>query len=492
MEDIFKVCQISEYHYFTKGLEGCLFLVYPHPKESARFEDRSPKLYLLKFPWRKEDKKPFIDRLHEKEKEMLWKTEPLLMGYPAWLCAKRFFEGEKVFPLSCDEYFDEMGIINKRFGEKEIRYYESIGLGNPMLTRVFGQLKWFDYHIEYIDDLNSYIRKDYLNPNLLDACGKFYNDRALLDTTDFNNNDFTKNCKIHIDDNKQIYFLEDREFLCARLSLDSDYVLDEVLREEQPGVFRDNYCVIYEKCTAPYTCHGFIAALLNMARNYAVYLYAINNYHQDVLELLEITLDSLLFDSQVPIAQLYEKYLTHVENNIRFIQERDPKIATPDIKQIDSHILSEEKKSAKYFMEETVYPQLLNKEQLEIIQTYCNGFQEYVMKKIGHNPPKTTSNTPLEIQSAEWFELLPEEGWKLMERAKAKGWLDENFRPTLSQPKAALLADAIATQIKLENKWVVFEQLWGLNQMSSKYQKATQMKYYAEVEKQISDILNNP
>lgn len=79
-----------------------------------------------------------------------------------------------------------------------------------------------------------------------------------------------------------------------------------------------------------------------------------------------------------------------------------------------------------------------------------------------------------------------------MERAKAKGWLDENFRPTLSQPKAALLADAIATQIKLENKWVVFEQLWGLNQMSSKYQKATQMKYYAEVEKQISDILNNP
>ncbi len=60
----------------------------------------------------------------------------------------------------------------------------------------------------------------------------------------------------------------------------------------------------------------------------------------------------------------------------------------------------------------------------------------------------------------------------LWKKAQAAGWVDANYQPTISRTQAALLADAMAERLKIENKWKVFETLWKRKNMSSDYTRA--------------------
>ena len=77
--------------------------------------------------------------------------------------------------------------------------------------------------------------------------------------------------------------------------------------------------------------------------------------------------------------------------------------------------------------------------------------------------------------------LLPEslatdEAMALWRKAQKAGWIDENYQPKISRTQAALLADAMAERLKIENKWKVFETLWQRKYMRSDYNLAFSRK----------------
>jgi hypothetical protein len=60
----------------------------------------------------------------------------------------------------------------------------------------------------------------------------------------------------------------------------------------------------------------------------------------------------------------------------------------------------------------------------------------------------------------------------LWKKAQTAGWVDANYQPTISRTQAALLADAMAERLKIENKWKVFETLWQRKNMYRDYYQA--------------------
>ena len=73
--------------------------------------------------------------------------------------------------------------------------------------------------------------------------------------------------------------------------------------------------------------------------------------------------------------------------------------------------------------------------------------------------------------------LLPEslatdKAMALWKKAQTAGWVDANYQPTISRTQAALLADAMAERLKIENKWKVFETLWQRKNMYRDYYQA--------------------
>ena len=52
-----------------------------------------------------------------------------------------------------------------------------------------------------------------------------------------------------------------------------------------------------------------------------------------------------------------------------------------------------------------------------------------------------------------------------LEKAREAGYLDAHYQPKLSNTKSAMLADEIATRLKIRNRWKVFEQFWNRHDM---------------------------
>ena len=73
--------------------------------------------------------------------------------------------------------------------------------------------------------------------------------------------------------------------------------------------------------------------------------------------------------------------------------------------------------------------------------------------------------------------VLPEplatpEAKALLEKARKAGWLDDKYQPTISRAQAALLANAIAEKLRINNKWKVFEELWNRHNIRGDYNDA--------------------
>lgn len=68
--------------------------------------------------------------------------------------------------------------------------------------------------------------------------------------------------------------------------------------------------------------------------------------------------------------------------------------------------------------------------------------------------------------------LATDKAMALWKKAQTAGWVDANYQPTISRTQAALLADAMAERLKIENKWKVFETLWQRKNMYRDYYQA--------------------
>ena len=74
--------------------------------------------------------------------------------------------------------------------------------------------------------------------------------------------------------------------------------------------------------------------------------------------------------------------------------------------------------------------------------------------------------------------LSTEAAMVLWKKAQKAGWVDANFQPLISRTQAALLADAMAEQLGIREKWKVFETLWNRTKMYKDYYEAVEQKQY--------------
>ena len=72
--------------------------------------------------------------------------------------------------------------------------------------------------------------------------------------------------------------------------------------------------------------------------------------------------------------------------------------------------------------------------------------------------------------------LRSEAAMALWKKARAAGYVDENFQPLISRTQAALLADAMAERLGIKEKWKVFETFWGRKNMYRDYYKALNLQ----------------
>ena len=86
--------------------------------------------------------------------------------------------------------------------------------------------------------------------------------------------------------------------------------------------------------------------------------------------------------------------------------------------------------------------------------------------------------------------LKTEEAQSVLNKLHSSNLLDENYMPSgLSCAQAAYLVEAIANKLNIKNKWATFD-YWGINNLSSYYQKAIQQKGIVAFDEIISQAID--
>ena len=83
--------------------------------------------------------------------------------------------------------------------------------------------------------------------------------------------------------------------------------------------------------------------------------------------------------------------------------------------------------------------------------------------------------------------LYSSEALRLWEIAVKKGWVDSDFKPKLSENRAAILADVMADCLRLSPRWKPFEELWGIQNLCNKHSKSLNQKYYTDLQQEYKD-----
>ena len=124
----------------------------------------------------------------------------------------------------------------------------------------------------------------------------------------------------------------------------------------------------------------------------------------------------------------------------------------------------------------------LTEEQINAI-FYLDKTLELIHEEIVHLPEFSQDSTQSarDGDTAATAPALPEalatpEAMALWQKAQKAGYVDEHYQPKLSRTQSALLADAMAEQLDIKNKWKVFENLWNRTKMYKDYYQAMEQK----------------
>ncbi|MBO7046552.1 MAG: hypothetical protein J6W38_09435 [Prevotella sp.] len=114
---------------------------------------------------------------------------------------------------------------------------------------------------------------------------------------------------------------------------------------------------------------------------------------------------------------------------------------------------------------------------------YLDKTLELIHEEIVHLPEFSQDSTQSarDGDTAATAPALPEalatpEAMALWQKAQKAGYVDEHYQPKLSRTQSALLADAMAEQLGIKNKWKVFENLWNRTKMYKDYYQAMEQK----------------
>jgi hypothetical protein len=87
--------------------------------------------------------------------------------------------------------------------------------------------------------------------------------------------------------------------------------------------------------------------------------------------------------------------------------------------------------------------------------------------------------------------LATEAAMALWQKAQAAGYVDANYQPLISRTQAALLADYMAEQLDIKDKWKVFEELWNRKNMRSDYNLALRQHQSLDFQDSLKQVLYN-
>ena len=97
----------------------------------------------------------------------------------------------------------------------------------------------------------------------------------------------------------------------------------------------------------------------------------------------------------------------------------------------------------------------------------------------------------MQVPAAAPAVLVTPEAQRMWARAIEKGWVDDRWKPLISQPRAAILASVMGEGLNLTPQWPPFEQLWGIPDLATKYTRAQENFYYPDLLKLMNQELLN-
>lgn len=196
---------------------------------------------------------------------------------------------------------------------------------------------------------------------------------------------------------------------------------------------------------------------------------------------------------------MYERYQSHLD----FINDVK---ASDDWQSVLEYMESRAKEDPED-LRKAVIEECNQNMQKEIFKSYWILFHdaERTIKKLWREPfsyPLFESNLMLMLR-VEWVEQnCPEPGktkqcdplhtpkaMALWKKLQAQGWIDENLQPKVSNRKAAIIADELATALNLDPRWPAIEKLWGKSNLSTEFSKSAYMQYQDTFKKDVRNAL---
>ena len=452
MEGTLKTRQLTEYKTLSNGQSGCLFFVGANELDKySKYSYSVSTIYLLKSACREKDKAPFVDGLHETEKQQLAKKQPLLTGYPAWVAAIRLtsFLKNKV-EVNNQVYRDALAKIGGK-DYYSVYEYETIKKNKKVeaeYEELFGKEDWSYIKHKCEEGIEQNVSERYENKNILTEDGKLDYAKALFDLEEDFENEYRR---VHIDINKRLEMLNWGAMITVGLEENLTPYMDdyewEWMEEGLTKEEMDEKCQeLYDEESPLYHASGFIAALMNLARNQAIYRYA-TGYKGDLYG-PNLGIKGLRFDFDIATKELCEKYLQQVEDYYKREEAKKPDVLDVDAQQIDIRILKEERINSKEFFRYTRYPHLIPERHLKTLKSYSQALQKLLVGKIGFDPDeKKEEEVKEEERPAELCEYI-----NLEKVAKVGVKTAEDVEKELSQAsscKAPVFVELLQTYQKV-------------------------------------------
>lgn len=196
---------------------------------------------------------------------------------------------------------------------------------------------------------------------------------------------------------------------------------------------------------------------------------------------------------------LYEQYKSHLD----FINE----VKKSDDWQAVLEVLKFRAKEDPMALRKSVIEECNQNMQKEIFKSYWVLFHdaERTIKKLWREPfsyPLFESNLMLMLR-VEWVEqncpapgknkqpdpLHTPKAMALWRKLQAKGWIDENLQPTVSDGMASIIASVFSAALNLNPCWPPFEKLWKKVNLSNVYSKSKLRGYYPIFSKDVINAL---
>ena len=196
---------------------------------------------------------------------------------------------------------------------------------------------------------------------------------------------------------------------------------------------------------------------------------------------------------------MHEQYKSHLD----FIEE----VKNSDDWQSVLEYMESRAKEDPEALRKAVIEECNQNMQKEIFKSYWILFHdaERTIKKLWEEPftyRLFESNLMLMLR-VEWVEQnCPEPGktkqfdplhtpkaMALWKKLQAQGWIDENLQPKVSNRKAAIIADELATALNLDPRWPAIEKLWGKSNLSTEFSKSAYMQYQDTFKKDVRNAL---